>query len=194
MAWTLSAVLLASCRQDMHDGAKLEPYEGSSLFADGRAMRPLVEGTVARGRLGQDEHLERGLVGGKPAETFPFALDRVALLRGKERYGIFCAPCHGELGRGNGVVVQRGVKAPESFHVPRLRQAPPGYYVDVMTRGFGAMFDYSDRIEPSDRWKIGAWIQVLQESQDAPLQSLEASARAALEAQPAAPAAGGSEQ
>ncbi len=191
IAW-LGAMTLAlcACRQDMHDAARLEAYEGTTLFSDGRAMRPRVEGTLARGEIWGDEHLERGVVDGKPAQSFPFAIDRAALLRGRERFGIFCAPCHGNLGAGDGIIVQRGLKAPESFHVERLRQAPPGYFFDVMTNGFGAMIDVADRVGAADRWKIAAWIRVVQESQSVPLAGLDPSQRAALdqaEAQAALP-------
>ena len=172
--------LVAACRQDMHDAPRYEPYEGTEFFGDGRTMRPLVEGTVARGRLAADTHLETGMVGGKPAATFPFAMDRAALLRGRERYGIFCAPCHGATGAGDGIIVERGLKRPESFHIERLRASPPGYYFDVMTNGFGAMYDYADRIPVADRWRIAAWIRVLHESQNASIQDLDESVRARL--------------
>jgi hypothetical protein len=174
--------LLAACRQDMHDQPKYEPLEQSTFFADGRSERPLVPGTVARGRLFEDAHLYTGKVGGKPAETFPFAITRERLERGRTQYGIFCAPCHDAVGQGDGMIVQRGMKRPASFHIERLRQAPPGYYFDVITNGFGAMFDYSDRVSAEDRWVIVAYIRALQLSQNAKLDDVPASERAVLEA------------
>lgn len=156
-----------ACRQDMHDQPKLEPFEASTFFDDGRASRPYVEGTVARGRLQEDEHLFRGTVDGEFATTFPYPVDRAMLERGRERFGIFCAPCHDSSGSGNGVIVQRGLKRPASFHVQRLRDAEPGYFFDVITNGFGAMYDYSDRIPARDRWAIVAYVRVLQLSQNA---------------------------
>ncbi len=171
---------LCACRQDMHDAPRYEPFEGTDFFGDGRTMRPLVEGTVARGRLAADLQLETGKIDGQFAATFPFAMDRAALQRGRERYGIFCAPCHGATGAGDGIIVERGLKKPESFHIERLRTSPPGYYFDVMTNGFGAMYDYADRIPAADRWRIAAWIRVLHESQNASLQDLDDSVRARL--------------
>jgi hypothetical protein len=156
LAPLLLACALAGCRQDMHDQPKLEPYEASTFFRDGRAMRPLVPGTVARGRLDEDDHLHSGTVDGRPAETFPFEVTRETLARGRERYEIYCAPCHNQTGDGRGMIVERGMRAPPSFHVERLRGAPPGYFFDVITHGFGAMYDYSDRISPPDRWAIVA--------------------------------------
>jgi mono/diheme cytochrome c family protein len=155
-------LVLAACRQDMHDQPKLEPYERCAFFDDGRGVRPLVPGTVARGRLAEDEHLERGTVDGAPAAAFPFAIARPDLERGRELYGIHCTPCHGAAGDGDGLVVQRGMPAPPSLHEGRLREAPPGYFFDVITRGFGAMFDFADRIEPADRWRITAYVRALQ--------------------------------
>ena len=180
----VAAALVAAtgCRQDMHDQPKLEPYESSEFFTDGRASRPLVPGTVARGRLFEDEHLHRGTVDGAPAETFPFEVTRAVLERGRERYGIHCAPCHGAAGDGDGMVVRRGMTRPPSYHLARLREAPPGYFFDVITNGFGAMYDLSDRITAEDRWAIAAYVRVLQAAQNARLEDVPAGDRAALEA------------
>ena len=180
----VAAALVAAtgCRQDMHDQPKLEPYESSEFFTDGRASRPLVPGTVARGRLCEDEHLHRGTVDGAPAETFPFEVTRAVLERGRERYGIHCAPCHGAAGDGDGMVVRRGMTRPPSYHLARLREAPPGYFFDVITNGFGAMYDLSDRITAEDRWAIAAYVRVLQAAQNARLEDVPAGDRAALEA------------
>lgn len=176
------ACVVGACRQDMHDQPKGEPLEASAFFADGRYARPLVEGVVARGQLQLDPHLYTGKVGGVHAETFPFAIDAPALERGRQRYGVFCAPCHDSLGTGEGMIVQRGMKRPPSMHIERLRTAPPGYYFDVITNGFGAMYDYSDRIPVEDRWKITAYVRALQLSQNAALADAPPEERARLEA------------
>lgn len=165
----LSLVLLtgAGCRQDMHDQPKYTAYKPSNFFADGRSARPVVEGTVAQGHLNEDELLHAGKVGGQPATLFPFAVDEALMRRGRERYDIFCSPCHGLAGEGDGMVVQRGYRRPPSFHVDRLREAPPGHLYDVITSGFGAMPDYAAQIPVRDRWAIVAYMRALQLSQNA---------------------------
>ena len=160
------------CRQDMHDQAKAKTLAYSDFFADHRAARPLVPGTVARGQLHLDEQLYTGKINGQYAETFPFAITAEDLRRGQERFNIFCSPCHGRLGDGNGMIVQRGFRRPSSYHEDRLRTAPPGYFFDVITNGFGTMYDYSDRIAPEDRWRIVAYIRALQLSQNADLKDV----------------------
>ena len=126
------AILAIGCRQDMHDQSKYEPLEASTFFGDNRASRPLVEGTVARGQLREDRHFFEGKVGKDPATTFPFEVTEEVIRRGQERYAIFCAPCHGSLGDGQGMVVRRGFKRPNSFHIDRLREAPVGYYLSLI--------------------------------------------------------------
>jgi mono/diheme cytochrome c family protein len=163
----LAASALAACRQDMHDQPRLKPYGKSTFFADGRANRPLIAGTVARGRLFEDEHLHLGKLDGKEAATFPMPITKEVLARGRERYTINCQPCHGILGDGNGMIVQRGMKRPPSYHIDRLREAAPGYFFGVITNGFGVMYDYSDRIRAEDRWAIVAYVRALQQSQSA---------------------------
>lgn len=177
----LLLLCLAACRQDMHDQPRYEALERSTFFRDGRSARPLVPGTVARGRLELDEHLYEGRVAGELAETFPFPVTRQVLERGRERYDIYCSACHDRAGYGEGMVVKRGLKRPESFHVERLREAPPGYFFDVVTNGFGAMFDYSDRVAPRDRWAIAAYVRALQLSQAARLEDVPEPTRTALE-------------
>jgi mono/diheme cytochrome c family protein len=146
----------------MHDQPKYEPLEASAFFDNGASARPLVAGTVARGELKLDTHLQTGRVGGELAGTFPFAIDARALDRGQERYDIYCAPCHDLAGTGRGMIVQRGYRPPPSFHIERLREAPPGHFFDVITNGFGAMPDYRGPIAPADRWAIIAYIRALQ--------------------------------
>ena len=164
-------VLLASigvaCRQDMHDTPRVEAYETTDGFADGRGNRPLVEGTVARGWLNADEQLTTGKVNGTPVDEFPFPVTREVLARGQQRFNAYCTPCHGTTGMGNGMVVQRGFKAPPSLHDDRLRAAPAGHFFDVMTNGFGVMQDYRSAVNVHDRWAIAAYIRALQLSQHA---------------------------
>lgn len=168
----VGALLIASCRQDMHDQPRKEPYEGNTHYADGRSDRPQVEGTIARGQLQTDELLFTGKEGGELALRFPFPVTARVLERGRERFDIYCAVCHERTGYGLGMAVQLGFRQPTSFHDDRLREAPPGYFFDVITNGFGAMFDYSDRILPRDRWAIVSYIRALQASQNVPVDTL----------------------
>ena len=168
----LGLPLLAGCRQDMHDQPKYKALAESGFFSDGRASRPLVPGTVARGQLRGNPHLYQGRVDGKFADSFPFPITKQILERGQDRYNIYCTPCHDHLGNGQGMVVQRGLRAPPSYHMDRLRQSPVGYFYDVITNGFGAMQDYSSQISVPDRWAIVAYIRALQLSQHARLSDL----------------------
>lgn len=172
---------VSACRQDMHDQPKLEPLEKNTFFSDQRASRPLVEGTVARGQLRIDEHFYTGKVNGELVTTLPFAATKEVLERGRERYNIFCSPCHDGIGAGNGMIVQRGFRKPPSFHLERLREMPVGHFYDVMTNGFGTMYSYSDRISPKDRWAIAAYIRVLQLSQNASLSDVPQDQRSKLD-------------
>lgn len=181
---------LAACRQDMHDQPKYKPQSGTAFFADGRSNRPLLANTIARGRLQEDELLDTGKQNGEFATVFPFEITKSVLERGQSRYMIFCTPCHDATGSGNGMVVQRGMKQPVSFHIPRLQEAAPGYFFDVMTNGFGAMYDYSDRVKIEDRWAIAAYIRALQLSQHYDAAKLSPEERARLDQTEAAPAHG----
>ena len=160
------------CRQDMHDQPRFEPLEANAFFSDGRASRPLIKGTVARGYLRLDKHLYTGKVNGELVATFPFPITEDVLKRGRERYNIFCAPCHDKTGSGNGMIVQRGFRPPPSFHIARLRGVPVGHFFDVMTSGLGAMYDYADQVSPRDRWAIAAYIRVLQRSQNTAIEDV----------------------
>jgi mono/diheme cytochrome c family protein len=179
---TAALVLLmcAACRQDMHDQPKYTAYKPSDFFADQRSARPVVEGTIAQGHLNEDELLHTGRVGGQPATVFPFAIDETVMRRGRARYDIFCSPCHGLTGEGDGMVVQRGYRRPPSFHADRLRQAPPGHLYDVITNGFGAMPDYAAQIPVRDRWAITAYMRALQLSQYATVAQLSPEAQGRL--------------
>jgi mono/diheme cytochrome c family protein len=177
----LLSLWLSSCQQEMAAQPRYEPLQKSEFFDDQRASRPLVEGTVARGLLRDDELLYRGLVDGKPADVFPFTVDKPVLQRGQERFNIFCAPCHDQIGTGQGMIVRRGYRAPPSFHIDRLRQTEPGMFFQHITKGLGAMPDYAQQISPEDRWAIIAYIRALQLSQNARLSDLSESERQALE-------------
>lgn len=159
---------LAGCRQDMHDQPRFKPLAQSDFYSDLRSARPPVEGTVARGQLHEDTYFYTGKVGSNPGDFMPFPASADVLARGRERFNIYCAPCHSRLGDGNGVIPSRGFpRKPPSYHSERLRKAPLGYFFDVMTNGFGIMPDYASQIPPRDRWCIVAYIRALQLSQGA---------------------------
>ena len=189
LAVVLVSLALAGCRQDMHDAPRYEPLEASTFFANGQASRALVANTVPRGLLREDTHLNEGRVDGQLATTFPMVVTPAVMQRGQERFNVFCSPCHGRTGSGNGMVVQRGFRAPPSYHEDRLRNAPVGYFFDVMTNGFGAMQDYASQVPVADRWAIAAYIRALQLSQRATLADVPANRRADLDRPAAAPAA-----
>ena len=174
----------------MHDAPRYDPLEKSAFFTDGQSARPLVANTVARGLLREDRHFYEGVVDGKPAETFPMPVTAEVMARGQERFNVFCSPCHGRTGEGDGMIVQRGFRKPPSFHEDRLRNAPVGYFFDVMTHGFGAMQDYSAQVPVADRWAIAAYVRALQFSQRATVDDVPADRRADLDR----PAAAGAER
>jgi mono/diheme cytochrome c family protein len=175
----LLALGLAACnpiRQDMANQPKNRPLSPSDFFSDGRSERPLIENTVARGSIANDE-----LAIDKDSNAFPVPLSAELLDRGRERYAIFCSPCHGLQGDGNGIAATRGMKHPPSYHQDRLRNSPNGYYFDVITNGFGQMLSYSAQIPPQDRWAIVAYVRALQLSRNAKASDLPAELRQKLE-------------
>ena len=176
-ATVLAAVVSLGCRQDMHDQPKYIPLRESAFFSDSRSARPIVEGTVARGHLHDDELTYTGKMDGKDAAVFPMAIDARVMARGRERFDIYCSPCHGRTGQGDGMVVRRGYRHPPSFHQDRLRDAPVGHFFDVITNGFGAMPDYAAQIRAEDRWAIIAYVRALQLSEHATLADVPASER-----------------
>lgn len=176
------AFLLAGCRLDMHVQPKYLPYDKTNFFADGRSERQPVPGTVARGHLRLDELLYSGKINGVVADEFPFPITPEDLKRGQEQFNIYCTPCHDYLGYGNGMIVQRGFPQPPSYHIERLRAAPVGHFFEVMTNGFGRMYSYAARVTPEDRWRIAAYIRVLQLSQHASVDDVPANHRADLSA------------
>jgi hypothetical protein len=152
----------------MAANSRVKPLAASSVFPDGRSSRPLVADTVAQSDPVVITPYDSGMYDGKRlAETFPVPLTRSLIDRGEQRFNIYCSPCHGMTGYGDGMIVQRGFQAPPSFHTKRLLQAPIGHFFDVVTNGYGNMYSYNDRVAVADRWAIIAYIRVLQRSQNA---------------------------
>lgn len=176
------ALLATGCERQMHDmyqQPRFDPGEGSTLWSDGRADRPPVPGTVAAATgdiagTSSARHGRETLQGWRQAEQAQAAppVTRTLLLRGQERYAIYCLPCHSALGDGDGPVAQHGFPHPPSYHQPRLRDAPDRYLFDVITDGHGVMYGYADRVPPQDRWAIVAYLRALQLSQNAPVAQL----------------------
>src|ERR1700675_3926265 len=155
------------CRQDMHIQPYYRPLAKSDFFNDNRSARLPIDGTVARGDLRDDAYLYTGKIGNAPADFMLFPVTAEVIARGRERYNITCAVCHGRVGDGNGFIPTRGFRQPPSFQLDRLRKAPIGYLFDVDTNGFGVMPDYAAQVSPRDRWCIAAYIRALQLSQNA---------------------------
>lgn len=191
------AILLASCvlmtgceraKQDMYDQPRYKPYRPSPLFPDGTSSRPLPPASVIHstgpladttsGRAGAQRALDDDAA--RRAQTMPFPVTRAVIERGRDRFDIYCAPCHSPVGDGDGLVVRRGFPHPPSYHIDRLRQAPDRHFFDVITDGYGIMYSYADRIAPRDRWAIVAYIRALQLSQSADADALPPDARARL--------------
>ena len=171
----------AACRSDMHDGPRYKPLQESDIYGDKRSSRALIDGTVARGFLREDDVFYTGMQAGAPVERIPMPLTEAVVQRGRERYNIYCSPCHGIAGDGDGMIVKRGYTRPTSYHDPRLRNERAGYFYDVMTRGFGQMPDYAAQVSPRDRWAIVAYIRALQLSQHASVGDLNADEKGRLE-------------
>ncbi len=202
------AVLFAGCRSEMYDQPRYEPQEASTSFRDGASQRPAVVGSVPRLSPADEprcadhdylaqfqkavddpsfyDHFYEGKVDGKTAETFPFKMAKTDLVRGRERFMIYCSPCHGPTGDGRGLIVLRGFSSPPPLYgkLPQvsqtpvaiyddLRKAPVGHFFDVMTHGHGAMYSYASRVPPDDRWRIAAYVRALQFSQSATKADLE---------------------
>lgn len=171
VACALMLQILAGCVQKMADQPREDTFETSTFFADGMGARQPVAGTVARGSL-EDEVVLTGRRDGQTVREFPLELNEEVLSRGRNRFEIFCTPCHGRVGDGRGMVVKRGFPAPPTYHSERLREAPIGHLFDVVSNGLGRMPRFSDRISPNDRWAIAAYVRALQLSQHAELQDL----------------------
>ncbi len=184
-----ASLLAVGCsRLDMQDQPKYRPQRPSEFFADGRSERQPVEGTVARGTLNEDTAFYEGKdAKGEDITEFPMAIDKTVLKRGQQRFDIYCAPCHGRIGNGLGMIVRRGFKQPPSYHTDRLRNAPVGHLYDVITNGYGAMLNYASQVQPRDRWAIVAYIRALQLSEAAPIDDLSAASRRRIPAAGEAP-------
>jgi mono/diheme cytochrome c family protein len=182
---TIAAMLLlTACRQDMQNEPRYKPLAASDFFSDGRSARPQVEGTVARGHLRIDEARYSGKIDGEDIDQFPIPIAKEDIERGRTRFNIYCTPCHGRLGDGNGMVVLRGFRQPPSYYSERLRNAPVGHFFDVISNGFGAMPSYASRVESDDRWRIVAYIRALQLSESASVNDVPADQRQNLAVEP----------
>ena len=176
-------LLALGCRQDMYNQPKLKPLAPTEFFNDGTSARPLPAHVVARGELDEDTVLHTGKnPDGTLSAEFPVPVTRELLARGRERFNIYCSVCHGATGQGNGMIVQRGFPPPNSYHEPRLRQAPPGYFFDVITNGYGVMYPYGYRVpDVRDRWAIVSYIRALQLARDARPEDVPPGERARME-------------
>ncbi len=170
-----------ACSPNMSEQPKYKSLAKSDFFSDGRSARPPVTDTVARGNLRADETYYRGKLKGGLVGRMPISVTRQVLERGQERFNIFCSPCHGRLGDGEGMVTQRGLRRPPPYHIDRLREAADGHFFDVITNGFGAMAGYASRIPVPDRWAIVAYVRVLQLSQGAKLEDVPVAERRSLD-------------
>jgi mono/diheme cytochrome c family protein len=177
----VSSLLITAC-QIMGQQPSYRPFQPSDQFADGSSARQLPLDTVARGQLRDDPVLFTGQLNGQEVDQLPFPATREVLDRGQQRFNIYCVPCHGFVGDGNGIVVQRGFTPATSFHIDRLRQAPIGHFFVVISNGFGAMPSYAAQIPlVPDRWAIAAYIRALQLSQNATINDVPPDQRPALE-------------
>jgi mono/diheme cytochrome c family protein len=169
IAFLLLGLMLVGCRKsDMAEQPRYETFKGApNAFEDGASARPLVAGTVIWHEPRTDELLYQGTIDGKVANVFPFKITHADLVRGRQQFNIYCSVCHGQTGEGNGMIVQRGLTPPPSYHLDRLRNAPVGHFFYVITNGFGAMYSYAERVKVEDRWRIAAYIRALQLSQNA---------------------------
>lgn len=174
-------LLFLACQQKMANQPRYDPLESSDFFSDGMAARPRLAGTVARGEISANPFLDTGKVNGQPATGFPLPVTADLIDHGQIRYDIYCSPCHGRVGDGNGMIPSRGLRRPPSFHTETLRTATTGHFFDVMTNGFGAMPPYGHVISARDRWAIVAYIRALQLSQHTSVNELSAADRAKVD-------------
>lgn len=201
---------MASCRYDMQDQPKVLAYRGNENFSDSISGRQMIDNTVARGFLRDDAAFYTGknagatatpvsttattadaatganATAGSPGDVaeFPYPVTAAMIDRGENRYNVYCTPCHGRTGSGDGMIARRGFRPPPSYHTDRLRNAPVGHFFDVISNGFGAMPDYSQQLPPSDRWAVVAYIRALQLSMNAKVTDLAPSEQDSLNAPP----------
>jgi mono/diheme cytochrome c family protein len=165
----------------MQDQPKFIPLRPAYFMADQRSARPFIDGTVARGHLNDDAAFYTGKgPNGQFVNEFPFPVTKEVIARGRQRYNVYCVPCHDRIGNGLGMIVRRGYRHPPSYHIDRLRAVANGYIYDVITNGFGAMPDYAAQISPSDRWAIVSYVRALQRSQRANVKDVPPEGRAQL--------------
>ena len=176
-------LFVSGCRQDMHNQPKYVPYRSSEFFQDGLSERQQVVNTVARGELHEDAYLYSGKVGAKEGDRFPFPITQAVMERGRERYDIYCSPCHSRVGDGNGMIVKRGYRQAANFHDQKYATQTVGHYYDVISHGSGAMPDYAAQIEPADRWAVAAYIRALQYAQNGTMADVPADQRGRLKDQ-----------
>jgi mono/diheme cytochrome c family protein len=168
----------------MHNQPRYKPLASSEFFADHRSARPQVEGTIPRGHLRIDEARYTGKINGEDIDQFPIPIIKADIERGQSRFNVYCTPCHGRLGDGNGMVVLRGFRQPPSYYSDKLMRAPVGHFFDVMTNGFGAMPSYASRVMSDDRWRVAAYIRALQLSETAKLTDVPTDQRSNLPVEP----------
>ena len=174
-ALTLGMLVLTGCGRNGFDQARADAFSSSPFFADGSAMRPIPEGTVSRERGALEPSYLTGLGPTGFLSELPIELNVDVLNRGKERFDIYCAPCHNYNGNGAGMIVSRGFPQPVSFvSEQRLIDSPVGYFYNAITNGFGRMYSYAARIKPEDRWAVAAYIKALQLSQNAQISDVPA--------------------
>jgi mono/diheme cytochrome c family protein len=176
-------IFALGCRHEMYDQPRGNPLAASDFFPNQSASQPLVAHTVAQEFPYAEDPAQTGRVGTNFVAEFPFPITPQVLERGRERFDIYCAVCHGRTGDGRGMIVTRGFPAPPDYAIPRLRAMPAGYFFDVITRGYGVMYSYASRVEPADRWAIAAYIRALQLSRDARVDDVPPGERAGLESQ-----------
>ncbi len=181
LAFCASACSPSGTLQSMGEQPRYDPLSPSNFFPNGMSARPVLSDTVPFMQPMTDTLLYQGMVNGNLADTFPFTITAAVMQRGQERFNIYCAPCHGLVGDGQGLVAQRGFCCPASFHTDRLRAAPVGHFFDVITHGIGRMPAYGWEIPERDRWAIIAYVRALQLSQDASLNDVPAGQRNQLD-------------
>lgn len=159
----------AGCAPNMSEQPRYNPLAPGDFFHDGRSARPAIPGTVSSQALASDSALTTGKRDGNLVDRIPLPVSRALLLRGRERFDIFCSPCHGRTGDGTGMIARRGFRQPPSYFIPRLREAPDGHIFEVITKGVGEMDSYAARVSPADRWAITAYVRALQFSRAASL-------------------------
>ena len=180
----VAALSIAGCNTDMWVQQKTAPLSQSDFFSDGQSARPLVPGTIPRGHLREDGVFYTGIENGKWVDKIPVPVTMDLLKRGRDRFDIYCSPCHGRLGDGKGMIALRGyqLKRPVgNYHSERLMKMPVGHFYDVITNGYGAMYSYASRIEPQDRWAVVAYIRALQMSQHGSVSDLNDKEKAQLD-------------